>query len=108
MWSSNNEGAGNNIRYNDAAGNSLNVDWHIADLMLLEASELGEGFHVQDPRLVEYVDNFVEQLKVGCGLSRSSWKLISGNVLPGHFEYPQGTDFWYIGVMVELDIAEVR
>lgn len=108
MWSSDQQGAGNDLHYVDNVGNTISITWHVVDLMLFAPEKTGLGFYVRDPKLVEYADNYRTALHDFTTCAEPfGWQLVTATIQPGNFEYPLGSDLWYVGVQVSMDILEL-
>ena len=86
-------------------GAGASVEWHIGDLLLIEAEPLrriGEN----QALVVDYMDAYTDALRQTRTLGGAvvqSWALN-----PGMYEWPTGSGRWFYGVLATVIVRETR
>lgn len=87
------------------------VEWFIADLLLWKPGALGAGIAESAADLVRYQDAYAEMLRDwrDCGIvgGSSDVELLGWRFVPGLYDWPIGSNTWWQGAMVTLQVLEV-
>lgn len=81
------------------------VTWRIYDVLLWRKLTQGLGLGSHEADLVKYAASYVEALKtIPAPTSRSQIK--SASMVVREINFPEGSDYWYAGVEIALDVEE--
>lgn len=85
-------------------------EWQVTDLFLLEAVGRTEGLYIHAPVLMRYVTAYSDAIA-------KKWQFLyqwqtealtaSLSILPGIYNFPNGSDAFYFGVKADIRISEV-
>lgn len=87
--------------------NTARVNWRVYDVLLWRKLAQGQGIGSHEADLVKYAGAYVDALQtLPVTLAAYRAQLAGMTLAVSEINYPLGSDFWYAGVEVALDIAE--
>lgn len=91
-----------------ALGKTVQLTWHITDLMLWRRSDAGIGLEDIASVLVDYAGQYAEMLRSNRAMGQEMAHIVGARFVYGTFQYPDSEQgISYDGCAVELDIEEV-
>jgi len=100
------ENDGKNMEY-ISLGNVVSVSWNIADLMLYKPVGSNSRLQSSLPELVAYVGNYVTAFKIQRKLGLQHVTIENIDYEWNQFEYPEGSENEYYGVLMMVQVKEV-
>lgn len=91
-------------------GAGVTANWQITDLFLLETAARGEGLYIHAPVLVRYVAAYAEAISKKWQILyqwQSEALVLNLQPIPGIYNFPSGSDAYFYGVKIDLNIQEI-
>ena len=98
-------GGGHAFHFEFGNAGIVTVTWRVYDVLLWREADSGAGVASHEADLVAYVDAYTTALQVFYTPTAHS-RLVSADFIIEVYEFPEGSEKYYAGVEVALDIEE--
>lgn len=89
-----------------ALGNTTKLTWQVVDLLLWRMTEEGIDLSSVAADLVTYCAQYIKMIRENRSLGLGQVEIVGANFETDAFEYPPGSNVWFWGVLVTLQINE--